>query len=143
VSASTSTRTAASSTCSPLIEHERLDLMIGVNTILPPRFEGEDISGWTDRPLGFMRASRQFSYAGHLELARRAQRRLGRKLILIDPVDYSELHGWSFYDLFIDRRKWPRLILQGYEHTKTVLERYAQRGSGKRAARPQAVKAGA
>src|SRR5919201_6050913 len=57
----------------PLIEHERLDSIIGVNTILPPRFVGEDISGWKDRPLGFMRASRQFSYAGHLELARRTQ----------------------------------------------------------------------
>jgi hypothetical protein len=90
-----------------------------------------------------MRASRQFSYAGHLELARRIQKRLGRKLILIDPVDYSELHGWSFYDLFIDRRKWPRLILQGYEHAKVVLERYAQRGARKRTAGPQKVRAGA
>ena len=100
----------------PLLDHERLDLVIGVNTILPRGFEGEDISGWTDRPLGFMTASRQISYAGHLELARRSVRRLGRKLILIDPVDYTEVHGWRFYDLFIDRRKWPRLIMQGYEH---------------------------
>jgi NTE family protein len=127
----------------PLMEHEKLDLYIGVNTILPARLEGEDISGWPDRPLGFMRATRQFSYAGHLELARRTVKQLGRKLILIDPVDYSELYGWGFYDLFIDRRKWPRLIMQGYEHAKTVLERYARSGARKRPAaqRPQAVKA--
>ena len=125
----------------PLLENEKLDLYIGVNTILPPRLEGEDISGWPDRPMGFMRATRQFSYAGHLELARRTVKQLGRKLILIDPVDYTQLHGWGFYDLFIDRRKWPGLILQGYEHTKTVLERYARRGTGKgTSSRPRAVK---
>jgi predicted acylesterase/phospholipase RssA len=122
----------------PLIDHERLDVVIGVNTILPPRFEGEDISGWSERPLGFMTANRQLSHAGHLELARRSRNRLGRKLILIDPIDYSELHGWRFYDLFIDRRKWPRLIMQGYEHTKRVLEQYARRAGsrGRTAARP-------
>jgi NTE family protein len=126
----------------PLIDNERLDLFIGVNTILPARLEGEDISGWTERRMGFMRASRQFGYAGHLELARRTTKRLGRKLILIDPVDHAELQGWGFYDLFIDRRKWPRLILQGYEHTKTVLERHARRSAGrKRTTSARAVKA--
>ena len=85
--------------------------------------------------MGFMTASRQISYAGHLELARRSARRLGRKLILIDPVDYTEVHGWRFYDLFIDRRKWPRLIMQGYEHATTVLDRY--RRSSARAQAPQ------
>jgi NTE family protein len=125
----------------PLIEHERLDLYIGVNTILPARLEGKDISGWPEHPLGFMRATRQFSYAGHLELARRTSKQLGRKLILLDPVDYSELQGWGFYELFIDRRRWPRLILQGYEHTKNVLERYARRGARKGSSRPSAVRA--
>jgi NTE family protein len=125
----------------PLIDHERLDLVIGVNTILPPRFEGEDISGWKERPLGFMTATRQLSYAGHLELARRTKKKLGRKLILIDPVDHTELRGWRFYDLFIDRRKWPRLILQGYEHTKAVLERHARQGGGQaRRGAPRSVK---
>ena len=48
----------------PLLEHEKLDLVVGVNTILPRGFEGEDISGWTERTMGFMTASRQISYAG-------------------------------------------------------------------------------
>jgi NTE family protein len=126
----------------PLLDHERLDLVIGVNTILPRGFEGEDISGWTDRPMGFMTASRQISYAGHLELARRSVRRLGRKLILIDPVDYTEVHGWRFYDLFIDRRKWPRLIMQGYEHATAVLDRYRRSSAArKRRTRPRPVAA--
>ena len=116
----------------PLIDHERLDVVIGLNTILPPRFEGEDITGWSGRPLGFMTANRQLSHAGHLELARRTKKRLGRKLILLDPIDYGELHGWRFYDVFIDRRKWPRLIMQGYEHAKRMLERHARHGRTRR-----------
>src|SRR3954468_13309284 len=51
----------------PLLEHERLDVVVGVNTILPRGFEGEDISGWTERTMGFLTAGRQISYAGHLE----------------------------------------------------------------------------
>jgi NTE family protein len=125
----------------PLLEHERLDVVVGVNTILPRGFEGEDISGWTERTMGFMTASRQISYAGHLELARRSARRLGRKLILIDPVDHGEVHGWRFYDLFIDRRKWPRLILQGYEHATRVLDRYRRSSSARKRSRPRAVSA--
>ena len=126
----------------PLLEHEKLDLVVGVNTILPRGFEGEDISGWADRTMGFVTASRQISYAGHLELARRSARRLGRKLILIDPVDYTEVHGWRFYDLFIDRRKWPRLIMQGYEHATSVLDRYRRSSANsKRRSRPEPVRA--
>jgi NTE family protein len=125
----------------PLLEHERLDVVVGVNTILPRGFEGEDISGWTERTMGFMTASRQISYAGHLELARRSARRLGRKLILIDPVDFTEVHGWRFYDLFIDRRKWPRLILQGYEHATRVLDRYRRPSASRKRSRPRAVAA--
>jgi NTE family protein len=125
----------------PLIDSERLDLVIGVNTILPRGFEGEDITGWPDRPLGFLAANRQISYAGHLELARRSTRRLGKKLLLIDPVDYTEVHGWRFYDLFIDRRKWPRLIMQGYQHATEVLNRY-RRSSSRARARPAAVTGG-
>ncbi len=124
----------------PLLEHEKLDIVVGVNTILPRGFEGEDISGWADRTMGFVTASRQISYAGHLELARRSARRLGRKLVLIDPVDYTEVHGWRFYDLFIDRRKWPRLIMQGYEHATSVLDRYRRSSAArKRRSRPEAV----
>jgi hypothetical protein len=65
---------------------------------------------------------------------------MGRKLILIDPVDYTEVHGWRFYDLFIDRRKWPRLIMQGYEHATIVLDRYRRSSAArKRRTRPQSV----
>jgi hypothetical protein len=69
-------------------------------------------------------------------------RRLGRKLILIDPVEFTEVHGWRFYDLFIDRRKWPRLMMQGYEHATQVLDRYRRSSaSSKRRTHPRPVAA--
>ena len=55
--------------------------------------------------------------------------------------DSTEVHGWRFYDLFIDRRKWPRLILQGYEHATRVLDRYRRASNTRKRSRPQAVAA--
>ena len=46
------------------------------------------------------------------------------RLTLIDPIDYRLLRGVSFYDLFIDRRRWPELILQGYRATRRTLEAF-------------------
>ncbi len=71
---------------------------------------------------GLFEASRQLQQGYHLELARRARDELGDKLTLIDPVDASELRGTSFYDLFLDRGHWPRLIRQGYDAATEALE---------------------
>jgi hypothetical protein len=59
--------------------------------------------------------------ANQLELARRARRRLGGKLTLIEPVDQSEVRGVAVYDLFLDRRRWPDLMRRGYEATVEAL----------------------
>ena len=100
----------------------------------PSTVRGRGHLGLEERPLGFMTASRQLSHAGHLELARRAKEEAGPQADPDRPDCLLELHGWRFYDLFIDRRKWPRLIMQGYEHTKRVLERHARAGQRGRVA---------
>jgi hypothetical protein len=69
-------------------------------------------------------ASRQLNQGYHLELAQRSKQELGDRLTLLEPVDPSELYGTSFFDLFIDRRHWPRLMRQGYEHTTRVLDEF-------------------
>jgi NTE family protein len=110
----------------PLIDDGGFDHVFGMNVFLPPGVEGEDISGWEERGggAGLLDASRQLRYANHIELARRSKRRLADSLTLIEPVAYSELHGFAFYDLFLDRRKWPRLMRQGYEAATEALERF-------------------
>jgi NTE family protein len=118
----------------PVIEDGGFDHVFGLNFMLPPQFEPEDITGWQKNSLGILRASRQFQQGYHLEYARRAKRRLGDRFTIIDPCDYRELRGTTFYDLFIDRSQWPRLIKQGYEATTLALEPFRSR----RAERPRA-----
>lgn len=101
---------------------DRFDHVIGVNLMLPKGFEPRDISGWPDRTGGLLQASRQLQQGYHLELARRAKDELGEKLKLIEPIDEAEIRGVSFYDLFLDRTQWPRLIQQGYESATRVLQ---------------------
>jgi hypothetical protein len=67
-------------------------------------------------------AGRQLGRASHIELARRAKRRLGDRLTLIEPVDLDEVTGLNFYDLFLDRRRWPDIMRRGYEATVAALE---------------------
>lgn len=114
----------------PVFERGGIDHVFGLNFMLPPQFEAEDITGWHDTRLGILKASRQFQQGYHLEYARRAKRRLGEALTIIDPVDPSELRGVSFYDLFIERSHWPRMIKQGYEAATRALEPFRAVGAG-------------
>lgn len=111
----------------PVLEEGGFDHVIGVNFMLPADFEPKDITGWPDRLGGLFEASRQLQQGYHLELARRARNQLGEKLTLIDPVEDSELHGTSFYDLFLDRSHWPRLIRQGYDAATEALDAIRER----------------
>jgi NTE family protein len=116
----------------PVIENGDFDHVVGVNVMLPRDFEPKDITGWPDRLGGLFEASRQLQQGYHLELARRAKQRLGDKLTLIDPVDAAELRGTSFYDLFIDRSHWPRLMRQGYDAATEALDGFRGAARGRR-----------
>jgi NTE family protein len=110
----------------PVLEDDGFDHVIGVNLMLPKGFEPRDISGWPDRLGGILEASRQLQQGYHLELARRARDELGDKLTLVEPIDDAELRGVSFYDLFLDRSNWPRLIRQGYDAATAALDRFRE-----------------
>jgi NTE family protein len=83
----------------PLETHGEFDHVFGLNVLLPRGLEGERVSGWE----------------GRLELARRSRRRLGDRLTLIEPVDHSGPSAVGFYDMFLDRRRWPGLMRRGYD----------------------------
>ena len=122
----------------PLLDEQAgLDHVFGLNVLLPPGLEGEDISGWERKRMsGMVKAGRQLGRASHIELARRAKRRLGDRLTLIEPVDLDEVSGLNFYDLFLDRRRWPDLMRRGYEATTAALDEF--RGAGKKQAEAKA-----
>lgn len=108
----------------PVIEEGDFDHVFGVNFMLPQGFRPKDITGWPDRLGGLFEASRQMQQGYHLELARRAREQLGERLTVIDPVEDSELHGTNFYDLFLDRAHWSRLMRQGYDAASTALDAF-------------------
>lgn len=105
----------------PFIVDGGYDRVFGLNVILPPGLEGEDIKGWDRRRAGVADATRQLRLAQHIEFARRAKRRLGDRLTLIEPIPYRALQGWAFYDVFLDRRRWPDLIRRGYDSAVEAL----------------------
>jgi NTE family protein len=108
----------------PILRDGGFDHVFAVNFMLPPRLEPDDITGWSERPMGIVRASRQAEQGFHLEFAHRSRRALGDRLTVIDAADHTLLRGPAFYDLFIDRSRWPELMRAGYERTTRALDAF-------------------
>jgi NTE family protein len=125
----------------PILRDGGFDHVFGVNFMLPPQLEPRDITGWQDTRMGILTASRQAEQGVQLEFARRLRAGLGSRLTIIDAADHRLLRGPAFYDLFIDRSRWPELIREGYEWTTRALDafRRAPRGTS---SKPRTVGAG-
>ena len=72
--------------------------------------------------MGILKASRQAEQGVQLEFASRLAAALGERLTIIDAADHRLLRGPAFYDLFIDRSRWPALIREGYERATRALD---------------------
>ena len=105
----------------PLIEDGGFDHVVGLNVTLPPGLDGAPAT-----------RARELDEANHLELARRGARRLGDSLVLVEPIDPAERRGAGFYDLFLDRRRWPELIRRGHRATVEALRPLRRRRAGRR-----------
>jgi predicted acylesterase/phospholipase RssA len=111
----------------PILRDGAIDHVFAVNFMLPPQLEPEDITGWQNHRMGVLRASRQAEQGSHLEFAHRTRRELGDALTVIDAADHRLLRGPAFYDLFIDRSRWPELIRGGYERASLALDAFRSR----------------
>jgi NTE family protein len=114
----------------PVLRDGGFDHVFAINFMLPPRLEPEDITGWEDTRMGILKASRQAEQGFQLEFARRMRSALGDRLIVIDAADHRLLRGPAFYDIFIDRSRWPQLIRDGYERTTRALDAFRPAGRG-------------
>jgi NTE family protein len=99
----------------PLVDDGAFDHVFGLNVLLPRGLQGDDTEGADARRLSLLDLSRRIAAGGHVELARRNLRRLGDRVTLIEPLDPGESRGAAFYDLFLDRRRWPELMRRGYD----------------------------
>ena len=106
----------------PILQDGGFDHVFAINFMLPPQLEPKDITGWSARPMGVLTASRQAEQGFQLELARRTRRALGERLTIIDAADHNLLRGPAFYEIFIDRSRWPELIASGYERATKALD---------------------
>jgi hypothetical protein len=89
--------------------------VFGSNVILPAGLEGD------------LPASRRISRVQHMQLARRSRRRLGERLTLIEPIPHEDVRGFTFSDLFLDRRGWPDLMRRGHAATREALAPFRRR----------------
>jgi predicted acylesterase/phospholipase RssA len=85
------------------------------------------VDGGFDRVFGLDVAPLGARNAARAELARRSRARLGESLTLIEPISGDKSHAFSFYDLFLDRRRWPDLMRRGYESTVAALAPFRRR----------------
>jgi NTE family protein len=125
----------------PAIEHGPFDHVFGINFMLPEGLEPDDITGWQNKPMGMVLASRELQQAYHVEFARRARDELGDALTIIDAAPPGLCRGGWLYDLFIDRSRWPELIRAGYERTTRALAPMRRRAT-RTNSRKQAASAG-
>jgi NTE family protein len=124
----------------PILRDGGFDHVFILNFMLPPQLQPDDITGWKDEPMGVLRASRQAEQGFHLEFAHRTRRALGDRVTIIDAADHRLLRGPAFYDIFIDRSRWPELIREGYARTTRALDAFRPAA---RAARPRTRRAAA
>lgn len=106
----------------PILRDGGFDHVFAVNFMLPPQLQPEDITGWHDTRMGILKASRQAEQGVQLEFAHRLRAALGDRFTVIDAADHRLLRGPAFYDLFIDRSRWPALIREGYERATKALD---------------------
>jgi NTE family protein len=124
----------------PILRDGAFDHVFAANFMLPPQLRPDDITGWQDRRMGILAASRQAEQGVQLEFANRLRAALGSRLTVIDAADHRLLRGPAFYDIFIDRSRWPALIREGYERATRALDplRRAPRTSASRRSRAAA-----
>jgi NTE family protein len=111
----------------PLVEDGGFDRVFGLNVLLPPGLDGDEVDGLDARRMSLLDLSRRIAAGGHLELARRNLRRLGDRVTLIEPLAPGETRGAAFYDLFLDRRRWPELMRRGYDAAVDALAPFRAR----------------
>jgi hypothetical protein len=67
-----------------------------------------------------------------LDVSGREVVRPGGTLTGIDPFDDAVRPRMDLYDLFIDRRRWPDMMLSAYRATRHALTPFARRGAQRR-----------
>jgi NTE family protein len=74
-----------------------------------------------------------FDHVFALDVSGRGTVRADDRLTPIEPFDDQMSSGMDLYDLFIDRRKWPERMLDGYRSGRDALTPFSKRPAARRA----------
>jgi len=102
---------------------ERPEVALAINGFYPPRFAGENASGWQDRRNSILYVASQVRTSQQIELARTNLARLEREcdVMMIEPVPYTKVRGAGFYRQFLDTSEWPAFMRAGRLEARRAL----------------------
>ncbi len=91
------------------------DVALAINGFYPPRFAGENATGWRERPGSILYAASQIRTSQQVELARNNLARLETQMrvLMIEPVPYEKVRGAGFYRQFLSTREWGAFMKAG------------------------------
>ena len=103
---------------------EPCDVTLAINGFYPPRFAGEDASGWRERRGSILYLAGQVRSCQQLELARTNLARLERatETIMIEPVPYEKVRGVGFYRQFLNTSEWGSFMRAGRLEARRALQ---------------------
>ncbi len=114
----------------PVLEIEdTCDVALAINGFYPPRFAGENATGWRERPGSILYAASQIRTSQQVELARNNLARLETQMrvLMIEPVPYEKVRGAGFYRQFLSTREWGAFMKAGRLETRRVLTKAYRR----------------
>src|SRR5664280_520841 len=108
---------------------EPSDVVLAINGFYPPRFVGEDGSGWQDRRHSILAIASQVRTCQQVELARTNLSRLESEteVMMIEPVPYAKVRGAGFYRQFLNTDEWLEFMRSGRWEARRALTDRARR----------------
>jgi NTE family protein len=108
----------------PFVADDVCDVAVVVNGFYQEGFVPEREPRWRESPLSILHMANQTRVMHHARIARRNFADLQRAIpdvIELTPVEYSKVQGAGLYAEFLDNRRWPGYMTDGYHSTSSAL----------------------
>ena len=109
----------------PCHEHDLCDLAVVVNGFYAEGFEPDQDPRWRESTASLLHVAGQTRLMHHVQLTRRGiadLRRAVPDVIVLTPVDHDLVQGGGLYGEFLDSRRWPQYMLDGYRAAADALD---------------------
>ena len=114
----------------PFLDQDLCDVAIVVNGFYAAGSVADEEPGWQHKPLSVLHIANQTRTMQHMHLAKRALADLHEHVgdvIELTPVPYDIVQGAGLYGQFLDTRRWPEFMTDGYDVAARSLTRFRSR----------------